>query len=84
LHISHPTISRDIGLIRNHNSSKEKRKNLAHSYYYEHQNALDGVGELMKNLWLIIGNQKIEVKERMKAKLDNAVLLYEIQIIDRL
>jgi hypothetical protein len=28
---------------------------------------LDGVGELMKNLWLIIDNPKIEVKERMKA-----------------
>jgi hypothetical protein len=28
---------------------------------------LDGVGELMKNLWLIIDNPKIEVKEKMKA-----------------
>jgi len=28
---------------------------------------LDGVGELMKNLWLIIDNPKIEVKEIMKA-----------------
>jgi hypothetical protein len=28
---------------------------------------LDGVGELMKNLWLIIDNPKIQVKERMKA-----------------
>ena len=28
---------------------------------------MDGVGELMKNLWLIIDNPKIQVKERMKA-----------------
>jgi hypothetical protein len=28
---------------------------------------LDGVGELMKNLWMIIDSPKIEVKEKMKA-----------------
>ena len=28
---------------------------------------MDGVQEVMKNLWLIIDNPKIEVKERMKA-----------------
>jgi predicted transcriptional regulator len=50
LHISQPTISRDIYFIRKQNSSAAKRKNLAHRYYYEQQNALDGVGELMKNL----------------------------------
>jgi cobyric acid synthase len=42
-------------------------KNLAYRYYYEQQNALDGVVELTKNLWLIIDNPKIKVKERMKA-----------------
>jgi predicted transcriptional regulator len=67
LHISQPTISRDINIIRNQNTSEAKRKNLANRYYYEQQNALDGVGELMKNLWLIIDNPKIEVKERIKA-----------------
>jgi predicted transcriptional regulator len=67
LHLSQPTISRDIDFIRKQNSSAEKRKNLAYRYYYEQQNALDGVGELMKNLWSIIDNPKIEVKERMKA-----------------
>ncbi len=34
---------------------------------YEQQKGLDGLEELMKNLWLIIDNPKIEVKERMKA-----------------
>jgi hypothetical protein len=28
---------------------------------------LDGVGELMKNLWMIIDSPKIEVKEKMNA-----------------
>jgi predicted transcriptional regulator len=67
LHLSQPTISRDIDFIRKQNTSAEKRKNLPYRYYFEQQNALDGVGELMKNLWLIIDNPKIEVKERMKA-----------------
>jgi predicted transcriptional regulator len=67
LHTSQPTISRDIDFIRKQNSSAAKRKNLAHRYYNEQQNALDGVAELMKNFWLIIDNPKIEVKERMKA-----------------
>jgi predicted transcriptional regulator len=65
LHISQPTISRDIDFIRN-NTSRSK-KDLPQHLYYEQQNALDGVGELMKNLWLIIDNPKTEVKERMKA-----------------
>ncbi len=50
LHLSQPTISRDIDFIRKQNTSAEKRKNLAYRYYYEQQNASDGVGELMKNL----------------------------------
>jgi hypothetical protein len=65
--LSQPSISRDIDFTRKENSSPANRKNLAHRYYYEQQNALDGLGELMKNKWLIIYNPKIEVKERMKA-----------------
>jgi hypothetical protein len=66
LHISQPTVSRDID-FKDQKCSEAKRKNLAHRYYYEQQNAFDDVGELMKNLWLIIDNPKIEEKERMKA-----------------
>ena len=66
LHISQPTISRDIDFIRNRTNSAANRE-LAQRMCYEQQNGLDGVGELMKNLWLIIDNPKIEVKERMKA-----------------
>jgi predicted transcriptional regulator len=66
LHISQPTISRDINFIRNQTNSASKQ-DLAQRMCYEQQNGLDGVGELMKNLWLIIDNPKIEVKERIKA-----------------
>ena len=80
LHISQPTISRDIDFIRNPTNSALKTKDLSHLYCFELQNGLDGVQELMKNLWFIIDNPKIEVKERMKEgyEPDNAVLLYEI------
>jgi predicted transcriptional regulator len=68
LHISQPTISRDIDFIRNRSSSTAaKTKYLGHIYYYELQNGLDGIQELMKNLWLIIDNPNIGVKEKMKA-----------------
>jgi predicted transcriptional regulator len=67
LHISQPTISRDIDFIRNQTTSAARRKDLPHRMYYEQQITLDSVGELMKNLWSIIDNPKIEVKERMKA-----------------
>jgi predicted transcriptional regulator len=52
LHISQPTISRDIDFIRNRTNSAANRE-LAQRMCYEQQNGLDGVGELMKNLWLI-------------------------------
>jgi hypothetical protein len=79
LHISQPTISRDIDFNRNQSSSAAKTKYLGHIYYYERQNSLDGVGELMKNLWLIIDNPKIEsTRTNESNELDNAVLLYAI------
>ena len=67
LRMSQPTISRDIDFIRNPANRAAKTKELAHLYYYELQNGLDGIQELMKNLWLIIDNPKIGVKEKMKA-----------------
>jgi hypothetical protein len=67
LHLRQPTISSDISFIRKQNNTAVKRKDLAHRICYEQQNCLDGVRELMKNLWFIIDNLKIEVKERMKA-----------------
>ena len=67
MHLSQPTISRDIHFIRNQNNRAVKTKDIAYRYYHEQQNGLDGVQELIKNLWSIIDNPKIEVKEKMKA-----------------
>ena len=67
LHISQPTISRDIVFIRNQTNSAAKTKDLAHRMCYEQQKSLDGLEELMKNLWLIIDNPKIQVKEKINA-----------------
>ena len=67
MHLRQPTISSDISFIRKQNNTAVKRKDLAHRICYEQQNCLDGVQELMKNLWFIIDNLKIEVKERIKA-----------------
>ena len=66
LHISQPTISRDIDFIRNQTNSAAKQ-DLAHRMSYEQQKGLDGLEELMKNLWLIIDNPKIQVKEKINA-----------------
>jgi predicted transcriptional regulator len=82
LHLSQPTISRDIDFIRIQYTSAAKRKSLARRYYCEQQNTLDGVEELMKNLWLIIDNPKIQVKEKMKAINLTSVLQYAIKNIN--
>jgi predicted transcriptional regulator len=66
LHISQPTISRDINFVRNQTSSAAKQ-DLAQRMSYEQQNGLHSVEELMKNLWLIIDNPKIQVKEKINA-----------------
>ena len=49
LHLSQPTISRDIDFIRNPINSAVKTKDLSRLYNYELQNGLDDVGELRKN-----------------------------------
>jgi hypothetical protein len=66
LQIRQHTISIDINFIRNQISSVANR-DLAHRMCHEQQNSLDGVEEFMKNLWLIIDNPKIEVKEKINA-----------------
>ena len=58
----------DINIIQNYNNSEAKRKNLAHIMYRERQNSLDGIGELMKNLWLIMDNPKINFKEKERSQ----------------
>ena len=82
--MSQPTVSRDIDFIRNPTNNARKNKRPCSSLLYELQNGLDGIQELMKNLWLIIDNPKIGVKEKMKAtKLVTVLLQYAIWLIRR-
>lgn len=65
LHISQPTISRDINNIY---EQKEKRqKKYGRDLVLEVQNTLAGLAELIKNLWTTVDDPKTEPKERMKA-----------------
>ena len=43
LHLSQPTISRDIHFIRSQSSSAAKTKEIAYHYYHKQQMGLDGV-----------------------------------------
>jgi hypothetical protein len=69
LHISQPTISRDIDFIRNPTNSAEKNKKPYSTLLLLllTTERLDGIQELIKNLWLLIDNPKIGVREKMKA-----------------
>jgi len=65
LHISQPTISRDIHYIQ-----KEIRKNTEN--YAEHlfevyRNNLQGLDEMIKKLWTIVDSPKTGSKEKIKA-----------------
>ena len=65
LHISQPTISRDIHYIQ-----KEIRKNTEN--YGEHlfqvyRNNLQGIDEMVKKLWTIVDSLKTDSKEKIKA-----------------
>ena len=76
LHISQPTISRDIDFIRNQTNSAAKQ-DLAHRMSYEQQKGLDGLEELMKNLWLIIDNPKnTSQRENKRDEVNAAVSVY--------
>ena len=65
LHISQPTISRDIHYIQ-----REIRKNTEN--YGEHlfevyRNNLQGLDEMIKKLWTIVDSPKTDSKEKIKA-----------------
>jgi predicted transcriptional regulator len=65
LHISQPTISRDINNIYEH---KEKRqKKYGKDLVLEVQNTLAGLAELIKKSWTTVDDPKTESKEKMKA-----------------
>ena len=65
LHVSQPTISRDINNIY---QQKEKRhKKYGNDLFLELQNSLGGLAEIIKKLWVIVDDAKTEHKEKMKA-----------------
>jgi hypothetical protein len=65
LHISQPTISRDIHYIQ-----KEKCKN-SENYglhlFEVYRNNLQGLDEMRKKLWTIVDSPKTDSKEKIKA-----------------
>jgi hypothetical protein len=61
----------------------KNRKELGKRLFFEQLNTLDGVGELMKNLWRTIDDPRLRVKERMRAmKLMLECYKMRFQIID--
>ena len=65
LHISQPTISRDIYYIQ-----KEIRKNSENygQHLFEvYRNNLQGIDEMIKKLWTIVDSPKTDSKEKIKA-----------------
>ena len=65
LHISQPTISRDIDYIRSKyiTNSKNTYKRLSEEYI----NISVGVDEMIKNSWKIVDDNRTNVKSRLKA-----------------
>ena len=82
LQISQPSVSRDLQFMRNEALTKN-RKELGKRLFFEQLNIIDGVGELMKNLWKTIDDPRVQVKERTKAmKLMLECYNTRFQIID--
>jgi predicted transcriptional regulator len=65
LHISQPTISRDINSIYQH--KKKSPHNSFNESSFELRNMLAGLVELVKKSWSIIDSPKAEQKEKIKA-----------------
>ena len=60
LHLSQPTISRDMHYI---SQLKIKKKEYRYEFFYNHQNTLDGMAELIKKLWTILDNPKTKKRK---------------------
>lgn len=65
LHISQPTISRDINRI--YENKKKRQQKYGSELFLEVQNTCAGLAELVKKSWTIVDDPKAEQKERMKA-----------------
>ncbi|HSF51282.1 MAG TPA: hypothetical protein VLA74_11025 [Nitrososphaeraceae archaeon] len=65
LHISQPTISRDIHYLQK--EIYKNKKNYGERLFEVYQNSLEGLDEVIKKLWTIIDSSKADEKERMNA-----------------
>ena len=65
LHISQPTISRDIHYIQR--EIKKSSNNYGEHLFEIYRNTLLGLDESIKKLWEIIDSPKTEAKEKIKA-----------------
>jgi predicted transcriptional regulator len=65
LHISQPTISRDIKYIQK--EIKKTNENYGEHLFEVYRNTLLGVDEAIKKLWTIVDSPKTEAKEKVKA-----------------
>jgi predicted transcriptional regulator len=65
LHISQPTISRDINSI--YQDKKKRQQKYGDELFLDVQNTLAGLAELIKKSWTFVDDPKAEQKERMKA-----------------
>ncbi|MGH9964810.1 MAG: hypothetical protein ACRD5E_08290 [Nitrososphaeraceae archaeon] len=82
LQISQPSVSRDLQFIR-YLAVTRNKKEFGKRLFFEQLNTLDGLGELMKNLWRTIDDPRVQVKERTKAmKLILECYKIRFQLID--
>lgn len=65
LHISQPTISRDIHYVQK--EIKKSTENYGEHLFETYRNTLLGLDEAIKKLWVIIDSPRIDAKEKIKA-----------------
>jgi predicted transcriptional regulator len=65
LHISQPTISRDINRI--YQDRKKRQQRFGNEFFLNLQNTLAGLTEIIKKSWTIVDDPQADQKERMKA-----------------
>lgn len=65
LHISQPTISRDI--ISLYEDRKKRHQKYGNEFFLGIQNTLAGLTEIIKKCWVIVDDPRADQKERMKA-----------------
>jgi predicted transcriptional regulator len=65
LHISQPTISRDIHYIQK--EIRKNSKNYGEHLFEVYRNNLQGLDEMIKKLWTIVDSPKTDSKEKIKA-----------------